>query len=557
MASNNSFSIPYRITIGVTGHRVLDNENILRNTVQDVIKDILESLPKSKKTAIKLCAISPLAEGADRLVADEILKYDEDSTLKVVLPLAKEDYMEDFQTEESQIEFRHLLKKDRSPLSLKNQLLVEEYPLEFRIKARKQAYEDVGKFVVNHCDVLIAIWDGEKPRGKGGTAHIVKYAQGKKCPLYIIKTQKPDKFSQSNTENINVEIFKKIHSFNDDFTDINNSQYIDNYFNSLFDNDPGKAISNEIKSNIKEKLFPYYVAASIKSKDFQKLYRKIGLWVFWMAFLSVTIIGSGVIFFHHPPIIIFIIEFIILSMIFGLITYADRKRSHKNWLEYRFLTERMRTAIFLGVSGVDIPSKHITRNFEHQTSNDWLLFIFEEIWDNFWKIKSEKNDSCEVIGKYLKTAWFEDQISFHKSKFLKTNKMSKRCERSGEAIYFIALFAAFSHFAIIPLLPHIFHHFHSSLLDNLLILVALALPALAATVEAIRTHREYKSLSLHSKNMINELEILKKSLVKLIDNDLLIWNKLEELVINTDNVMLEDVRSWVSIVNTSELYKAV
>jgi CTP synthase (UTP-ammonia lyase) len=53
-------------------------------------------------------------------------------------------------------------------------------------EARKKAYEIVGHHVVNHCDVLIALWDGRPSRGRGGTAEIVAYAREKKCPMLII-----------------------------------------------------------------------------------------------------------------------------------------------------------------------------------------------------------------------------------------------------------------------------------------------------------------------------------------------------------------------------------
>jgi hypothetical protein len=41
---------------------------------------------------------------------------------------------------------------------------------------RLDAYRRVGHYVVDHCDLLIAIWDGQPARGRGGTADIVQYA---------------------------------------------------------------------------------------------------------------------------------------------------------------------------------------------------------------------------------------------------------------------------------------------------------------------------------------------------------------------------------------------
>ncbi len=56
---------------------------------------------------------------------------------------------------------------------------------------RKRAYERVGRHVADHCDVLIAVWDGRPSRGRGGTAEIVEYARRKRLPLIIVSSADP------------------------------------------------------------------------------------------------------------------------------------------------------------------------------------------------------------------------------------------------------------------------------------------------------------------------------------------------------------------------------
>jgi hypothetical protein len=46
-----------------------------------------------------------------------------------------------------------------------------------------RSYETVGRYVVRHSDVLIAIWDGG-PGGRGGTAEIVRYAAHAGVPVW-------------------------------------------------------------------------------------------------------------------------------------------------------------------------------------------------------------------------------------------------------------------------------------------------------------------------------------------------------------------------------------
>lgn len=159
--------------IGVTGHRTVTDEHIIRSKIKEVIKNICTPITSP------LTIISPIAEGSDRLVTQEILSFDNNvynNKLIVVLPLTKEDYMDDFKTIESKEEFINLLNQASKIITLPE------------TSSRKDAYLQVGKYVVDECDVLIAIWDGLPSRGKGGTAEIVDYARKNKKPLYWINS---------------------------------------------------------------------------------------------------------------------------------------------------------------------------------------------------------------------------------------------------------------------------------------------------------------------------------------------------------------------------------
>ena len=38
------------------------------------------------------------------------------------------------------------------------------------------AYVMTGRATVSHCDLLVAVWDGLPPRGRGGTGEVVQFA---------------------------------------------------------------------------------------------------------------------------------------------------------------------------------------------------------------------------------------------------------------------------------------------------------------------------------------------------------------------------------------------
>jgi hypothetical protein len=173
---------PARIVIGVTGHRKLDDEPALAEQVHLILKRIRQLIPPSKKTLRSFSILSPLAEGADRLVAREVLKTP-DSQLEVVLPLEKDDYKQDFELPESKAEFERCLAQARS---------IKQLP---STSSRTEAYAQVGRYVVDNCDFLIALWDGKPAAGQGGTAEIVEYAREKGCPFFWINTREKVSFT--------------------------------------------------------------------------------------------------------------------------------------------------------------------------------------------------------------------------------------------------------------------------------------------------------------------------------------------------------------------------
>lgn len=141
--------------MGVSGHRRLQQVQRLAAAVDHVL-DTLEG--------DEGVVVSPLAEGADRLVASRALARD-GWRLEVLLPLPVEDFEADFDTEESRAEFRELLARAQRVSVIDGQ------------PTREDAYLVAGRRLVDDVDVLVALWDGEPSRGRGGTAEVVHYAR--------------------------------------------------------------------------------------------------------------------------------------------------------------------------------------------------------------------------------------------------------------------------------------------------------------------------------------------------------------------------------------------
>src|SRR6266851_734627 len=218
--------IPYRIRIGVTGHRKLDDPAAMQAMVKKAIdaevekffpqesRLNIERVRRAGTTAISFRVLSPLAEGADRVVAHALLS-DPDARLDVVLPLAPEDYLEDFATEESKKEFRELLARCRRPVPLRTRRIHDDRrdPGD-QAELRRDAYRQVGQYVVDHCDVLIAVWDGQPSRGRGGTAEIVHYALEQNRPIIRVWGDSFEVLNHDKNNGLDASALDAIDQFN-------------------------------------------------------------------------------------------------------------------------------------------------------------------------------------------------------------------------------------------------------------------------------------------------------------------------------------------------------
>lgn len=158
------------LVIGVTGHRDLraDARPAIAAQVRAILLHFKTSYPNTP-----LILVSPLAEGADRLVAEVALEAGIGANLMAPLPMARKIYENDFKTAASRAEFDHLLSAAAHKLELPTPPGVGEVQLQNQMAARQEQYAAVGDFVARHSQVLIALWDG-KPGQRGGTAEVVE-----------------------------------------------------------------------------------------------------------------------------------------------------------------------------------------------------------------------------------------------------------------------------------------------------------------------------------------------------------------------------------------------
>jgi hypothetical protein len=145
------------IHIGVSGHRFLDDTELLKESIREVLKEIYFF-----HSMAEFHLYSPLAAGADQLAAECGLENPR-TRLIVLLPMPLKDYLRDFSDVQKQ-SFGHLYeKRDRT---VRLPLCADE----------EEMYLKAGKYIIDHSDYLITLWNGKPKRGKGGTAQVVNLA---------------------------------------------------------------------------------------------------------------------------------------------------------------------------------------------------------------------------------------------------------------------------------------------------------------------------------------------------------------------------------------------
>jgi hypothetical protein len=171
------------LVIGVTGHRDLRADEMpgIRERVRALFSDLQERYPTRK-----LRLLSPLAEGADRLVANVAVELGME--LSVVMPMPRFIYETEFTSAESIAEFDELYAKanDVFELPIARNGTVESIKQSGR--ARDLQYAQSGVFLSAHCHILLALWDGKLSGQLGGTAQVVRFHHHDIMPGYTTRT---------------------------------------------------------------------------------------------------------------------------------------------------------------------------------------------------------------------------------------------------------------------------------------------------------------------------------------------------------------------------------
>ena len=180
---------PPVLCVGLKGHRNISLGGDAAEGIERSIETLLEALqqalmPAATREAAFFSKAPPVtrlitmgAEGADLLGMQAANKR----AVKIfcVIPFAREEFRNDFSPAAAAVA-ADLLSRTETLLELPGQR-----------KEGPRAYERANDIILSNIDVLVAVWDGGRARGRAGTGDVVQIAVDNGIPVIVIDPAAP------------------------------------------------------------------------------------------------------------------------------------------------------------------------------------------------------------------------------------------------------------------------------------------------------------------------------------------------------------------------------
>jgi hypothetical protein len=506
--------IPFRIRIGVTGHRNLSTSGNLA----ELPARIRKLLPETGATAVRLGVVSALAEGADRLVVDQVFeqasRLGEEARLEVVLPFDRQRYIElqEF-SPAAQAEFEDWLARATSLVELGG----PGGP-----KTVDASYEAASRHVVNACDVLVAVWDGKPSRGRGGTAETILYAAelGKPCIWIPSDGEAPcaDNLTAGCESSFRDEVRRRaavatsrspeapvtqqhvLEPLHDAFREV------DGFNRSSLPPLPRRRRRLEQELGDVQDRSDWIAGPFVRAGLLADRYESRFTWATWL--MSVLAIGAAAclgasVAQEEPSKIWAWAEVACLLALVAVFLSVHRLGLHRRWLSYRLLGERFRSAYYIAPTGIDFRSSaRLDAVFVERRSMDWLLRAFEEVWDSRPNAagppRAPADDEVETLRRRLADDWIGGQIVYHAS--------AKRRHERKNVVLTSAILVFFFGAVLFAAL-----HATTEAVERPAIFLSITLPVAAAAVGVVLTVRQHRALAERYGRMHSDLISIQRS----------------------------------------------
>ncbi len=434
------------INISVTGHRDLSEDCIdrCREGICSIISDI-----KAKYSDSPINLLTGMAEGADMLAANAALELG--CSITAVLAYKQEEFLRTFNNPENSENFYLLLEKADAVINI---------PVCHPHTRTEKRFSLLGEYLVQHSQLLIAVWDGAQSSRPGGTGDVVRMAlEGvphkesrsrlimeaeDKIPVFYVKAKRDKTHREAEESQSADEGEDALYSvlYPDGFE--SGEKASRHYFGQLesinvYNRDSKKANAQKVDkaaedlmgSEMIEKypeintLANEYATADTLAIKFQKKtigWLKTLLMCGFLVFFWVTLFDE--ILPQYVNLLLLVPVF--FGLCFLIYKYAQKSKIEMKYYEYRVLAESLRVQAFLKLGGVDEEVfEYYARKYE--SALGWILCALKNVSVqsvNTLAGKADKDRLALVYGR-----WIRAQQNYYTKQYYKTMKFLKKQKR--------------------------------------------------------------------------------------------------------------------------------
>jgi hypothetical protein len=565
---------PLAFRVGVVGHK----PNRLQHADQDILAHTLASLLSTIAEEVRrigrehaalfagqeprLRAVSPLAEGADRLFARVALEAGFD--LCCVLPFGQDEYEKDFTTPAALSGFRELLDRASTRFQLAGDRADEG-----------TAYGAGARVVLNHSDIVVVVWDGECQGKRGGTKETLDAARRQGVPVIWLDARQPHawqmvdalsplpvttpgaRLTPQATERAQERLREQVREIlvipnacqpggahGRGFSE-SPEQGLRAYYAereprvrlagiwTLFRNLVGygrisrvplrgasseeaiaQAPETEWPSDgstsaaaLNDRLRPFYEWPDKLAVLYSDRYR--GAFILTFLFAAVAV---GMALFplalgladHSPGEMAFtVLELVTIGSLLWLVFLGRRRQWHERWIDYRLLAEMVRTTRLVAPLGGTRPFPQVPAHWASygQPATTWMAWYVRAVERDLTlpSVRVDRGYIGEAIDDLFRV--LASQSTFHDRNGQRCERIHDRLHLSGNVLIVSTLLACGAHIVFgLPYLPQI------DGASPMLTFFAAFLPALGAALAGIANQGEFRRIARRSMAMKEQLD---------------------------------------------------
>jgi hypothetical protein len=533
--STTAGRVPVRLRVGVTGHRTIPDEDAIAARVDDVLVRLLARLPTELSTPVLLEIVSPLGEGTDRIVAERALEIP-GAILEVPLPLAADDYERDFETPASRDRFRALLARAERSWVVNGGT------------DRIDAYRETGAYVVDSCDVLIAVWDGLPPRGPGGTGDVVDRAMRQRMPVFVIGVDDPFDV-QNPIVPIAPHLIPDIERFNDDPLP-HAAVDADQTMPGADDPDPVTDTGGQETPTSMEEATRLASCVDWVEPSRRRAARIAGrartrfTWGSRALFLlsAFAILAVALSVTSEDDVAKRGFAYLEVALIVAALALWLRVRHgfHGRWIASRFLAERLRSAGFLAFvgerSGIgSTPAGD--RAGHHDPSQEWINRVCREVWRSRPRF-DDATRTVDDVTALVAQDWVSPQLRYYETRARDHRTVARILIVAGALLFAGTIAAATLHASELA----------DGGVEKTAVVLSIALPAFAAALAGIA------GLELHARHAA-KFDVMARRLGDLRDR--LEWasdlDRVRELTHAIEAELRTEGESWIDVLRFQDV----